>query len=258
VSPANGLFSNDPWADAIIFVNGTGPQHGNVSGGTIAGSSYYGGFHYEHQHRNSDGTFEYGLISTGFTGAEGFQYVALNKTTGQSALRTGRINVIGPIANDDYAWNTAGNDAEGNMLSNDQWADDFEIVSGPSHGEFYFLNEETGDFVYRPNEGFEGEDSFQYRALNTAFGLQSAVATVTIQIGYDPLALNRPAVVSNEPILVMSQLLAITDEAVRRWNAAGVSRAILDQALAQVEFVITDLPGSPSISMPQVTAGSSI
>jgi hypothetical protein len=222
------VLTNDQWANSIQLISGT--SHGQLTLEFLSGA-YTGMFSY--------------IPAPGFVGDDHFQYRAVNTYSGhQSTFATVTIHVSGPIANDDYYAGQPNSDVEGCFRTNDEWEDDIELVSGPANGSFYFLNEETGDFVYRPNEGFEGYDSFQYRALNTAQGLQSSIATVTIYIGYDPLTLNRPAIVSNEPILVMSQLLAIGDEAIRRWRQAGVSDPAVNTMLSGVQFVIADLPGS--------------
>ena len=52
------------------------------------------------------------------------------------------------------------------------------LVTDVEHGTLD-LNED-GSFVYTPNAGFTGEDSFTYRAYD---GTDSVVATVTITVG---------------------------------------------------------------------------
>lgn len=242
---ASGLLSDDPWADSLILLSGTEHLYGNLyAGGAVGGTIVSGGYYFKCQYLDTDGEFTFDLTEAGYSGDVSFQYVAINTLTGQSALRVATIHFVGPVANDDYASSAPGTDAEGNLLANDQWANRAYVVTGPNHGSFYSFDDDTGAFVYRPNEGFEGYDSFQYRAQNSVSGQESALATVTIYIGYDPLTLNRPAVVSNEPVLMMSQLAAINEEAVRRWRIAGVSDATLRDALGNVQFVIADLPGS--------------
>jgi hypothetical protein len=69
-----------------------------------------------------------------------------------------------------------------------------EWVSGPSHGELT-LNED-GSFLYKPEDGFAGQDTFSYRAYDGS--LYSEVADVAIFVEPDPFKyiylplLNRP------------------------------------------------------------------
>ena len=65
------------------------------------------------------------------------------------------------------------------------------LVSGPSNGALT-LNSD-GTFVYRPNAGFVGTDSFTYKANDGS--LDSNVATVTITVTAAPVV-NRPPVLT--------------------------------------------------------------
>jgi len=69
-----------------------------------------------------------------------------------------------------------------------------ELVSGPSHGTLTFNSD--GSFVYTPNTGFSGTDTFTYRAFDGAN--YSNVATVTINVTVVP---NIPPVAVNDTFL---------------------------------------------------------
>ncbi|HEY7775634.1 MAG TPA: autotransporter domain-containing protein, partial [Kineobactrum sp.] len=73
-----------------------------------------------------------------------------------------------------------------NVLANDEDPGQLPLVAlleqGPANGTVQ-LNS-SGTFVYQPNSGFAGEDTFSYRASNGE--LLSAVATVTLLVIADP------------------------------------------------------------------------
>lgn len=106
---------------------------------------------------------------------------------------------IPPVAVDDsYSTpkNTTLNVPAPGVLSNDYDPDNgpssltAELVSGPSHGTLTFNSD--GSFVYTPNTGFSGTDTFTYRAYDGAN--YSNVATVTIEV----IAANKPPVAVND------------------------------------------------------------
>ncbi len=87
-----------------------------------------------------------------------------------------------PVAVDD-AYTLRGNQQLGaNVLANDSDPEgavlSAVLVDGPAHGTLTFTPE--GLFVYAPDDGFEGEDLFTYRASDGQ--AESAVATVSIAV----------------------------------------------------------------------------
>jgi cyclophilin family peptidyl-prolyl cis-trans isomerase len=60
------------------------------------------------------------------------------------------------------------------------------LVSQPSHGTISSFDSSKGTFVYTPQPGYSGPDSFQYRAQDTFSSANSAPATVTINVTPPP------------------------------------------------------------------------
>lgn len=67
------------------------------------------------------------------------------------------------------------------MLAEDQDGDQlkFSIRNDPNEGKLTILNEVTGEFEYKPNDNFAGEDQFTFRVSD---GESEANATVTIEV----------------------------------------------------------------------------
>ncbi len=67
------------------------------------------------------------------------------------------------------------------MLAEDKDGDTlrFSIRNRPNEGELTILNEVTGQFEYKPNDNFSGEDQFTFRVSD---GESEANATITIQV----------------------------------------------------------------------------
>ncbi len=57
----------------------------------------------------------------------------------------------------------------------------FEVVSYPRNGSVLLLDRNEGKYVYRPSEGYVGNDSFSY-VVRDRYGNYSASATVNLQI----------------------------------------------------------------------------
>lgn len=87
-----------------------------------------------------------------------------------------------PIANDDWASTLEGTPVSGNVLLNDVDPDGdpltVELDSGPAHGTIVI--DPLGEFVYTPNAGFSGIDSFTYRVSDERGGI--AVGKVWIEV----------------------------------------------------------------------------
>src|SRR5688500_1814913 len=66
------------------------------------------------------------------------------------------------------------------VLSNDSVAEDVltsHLVTGPAHGTLSLVT--NGSFIYTPNAGFTGSDSFTYRAWD---GAAERTAMVTLNV----------------------------------------------------------------------------
>lgn len=171
---APGVLSNDstPNVGPLSAHLLTQPLHGNVQ-------------------LNPDGSFTYSAIN-GYIGADSFTY-RVNDGVGFSDPATVTISVFSlnqpPVAVDDAYSVPAGvnffQSAPG-VLQNDSDPDGnpltAALVVGPFNGSL-FLNPD-GSFSYTPLPGFQGTDSFSYRASD---GLAlSNVATVTLTVGTPP------------------------------------------------------------------------
>jgi VCBS repeat-containing protein len=169
-----GVMANDTDAEgdplSASLVAGSGPAHGSLT-------------------LNSDGSFVY-TPNAGYTGSDSFQYQA-NDGLASSAAATVTLNVIdasAPVAAA-ASYNVSRNNAltvgaSTGVLANASDADGDTLSaslvagSGPTHGELTLNGD--GSFIYTPNTGYVGPDSFQYKAND---GVQSsAAATVTLTV----------------------------------------------------------------------------
>lgn len=137
---------------------------------------------------NPDGSFTY-VPPAGFLGEDSFTYVALAES-GQSLPAVVYINVTetAPVAvNDSYAvhMNTSLDVSAPGVLGNDYDPDGYAIevvppqLAGPANGQL-FLNWD-GSFIYTPNSGFTGTDSFTYQIADLFAESQPATVTLNVQ-----------------------------------------------------------------------------
>ena len=166
--PAAGVLINDSDIDsaAITAVLVSGPAHGSLS-------------------LNDDGSFTY-TPAAGYYGADSFTYQA-NDGAANSNVATVSLTVQSllneaPVAVNDSASGNEDSEITGNVLTNDSDANGDTLtaiqVSGPVHGSLT-LNTD-GNFTYKPNANWNGEDSFTYQAFDGQ--AYSDVATVTITV----------------------------------------------------------------------------
>jgi hypothetical protein len=138
---------------------------------------------------NADGSYTY-TPDAGFSGEDQFVYQTCN-SSGLCDTATVSIGVIsttpandGPVANDDATQTFQDEPIAGNVSSNDLDPDgdplivDSTPVSGPSNGTLT-LNA-NGSFIYTPDPGFLGTDTFDYRVCDS--NGECDIATVTIDV----------------------------------------------------------------------------
>lgn len=160
-----------------------------------------------------DGSFIY-IPNSGFVGTDFFTYRAISIGGTDSDEATVTIIVQGinnpPVANDD-AYNvdedTTLNVVAPGVLSNDTEGDVDDTLtavheSGPTNGELTFNAD--GSFSYNPDTGFNGTDSFTYRANDGT--ADSNIATVSITVN----PTNEPPVL--DPISEIDKLAAMVSE----------------------------------------------
>ncbi|MEM7053134.1 MAG: Ig-like domain-containing protein [Pseudomonadota bacterium] len=171
IIPAPGVLDNDsdPENEEIVAELISEPESGTVQ-------------------LNEDGSFSY-VPEVNFRGLDTFEYRALDGS-GAESLATVEINVTQPptATNDVYFvdQDTAieVTDPEQGLLINDHDAPEDDVLSAvlrdlPING-LLELNAD-GTFLYVPNEGFVGIDTFTYQASD---GLsESNIATVTLPVG---------------------------------------------------------------------------
>ena len=174
VSAANGVLANDTDADGgtLSAVLGTTTANGSLT-------------------LNADGSFIY-TPNAGFCGTDSFTYTATDGNA-TSAPATVTITVYSvPVANA-VAYtvidgNTLTVSAANGVLANDTDADGgtLSAVLGTTTSNGSLTLNADGSFVYTPNAGFCGTDSFTYTA--TDGNATSALATVTITVYSVPVA----------------------------------------------------------------------
>ena len=171
--PAPGVLANDTGGIApLSAVLVTAPIRGTLN------LSNNGGFTY--------------IATNGFAGTDTFTYRATDGTT-TSGNATVTITVTpdnAPVANNDsysVLVNSSLSVQAPGVLANDTDVDGNSLtgnlVSGPANGTLTFTN--NGGFLYVPNSGFLGVDTFTYRANDG----QSNSAPATVSISVQPPAL---------------------------------------------------------------------
>lgn len=146
---------------------------------------------------NSDGTYTY-TPNPGFDGEDSFTYEVCDNGIPGPLCATAEVTISvrpltpgneAPIANDDEIRIRVNTPMSGNFILNDFDPDgDFltvntTTISGPSHGTVIILT--SGGFLYNPNPGYEGTDSFVYEICDTGTPSLCDQATVTIIISAD-------------------------------------------------------------------------
>jgi hypothetical protein len=162
------LYGYDPDGDSIAAILDTGPVHGTLE-------------------LHQDGTFTY-TAEENYLGTDSFSYVWSDGIS-ESAVLTVTLavhNGESPVAFDvsfsvlhDRAVSSRveGYDPNGDQLT-------AVLVSGPAHGTVDFVDPEHGVFVYAPNRGYVGPDTFTYQWTDGVN--RSNVATVTIRVYNNP------------------------------------------------------------------------
>ncbi|MBT8099109.1 MAG: cadherin-like domain-containing protein [Gammaproteobacteria bacterium] len=158
------LSATDADGDALTFAMVAGPSNGSV---TFSGT---GGRDFEY---TPDG---------GFAGVDTFTFNASDATvTSNTATATITVNTPPDVNAASYSTSDIGtvsatvtaSDAEGDMLS-------FNVSTAPTRGTITSFDAGTGDFVYTPDPGEDGLDSFAVTASDDAEA--SAPAVIDIEI----------------------------------------------------------------------------
>jgi VCBS repeat-containing protein len=179
----------------------------------------------------------------GFRGQDTFTYVA-SDVDGTSNVATVTITVTGgkpPVANPD-AYSLLGhtpltvNAAQG-VLANDTDAENDPLTavlqSGPAHGSLT-LNAD-GSFLYVPNNGFVGQDSFTYVAKDQDGSSNPATVTLTV---------NPP-----KPPVVANQIYYVVGAATLTVKAPGVLLGATDAENDPLTAVVQAPPSHGTLSL---------
>jgi VCBS repeat-containing protein len=187
VNAANGVLKNDTDADGNTLTAAivAGPGNGSVT-------------------LNADGSFHY-APNAAFVGNDTFTYQA-NDGTGGASGGTGLSNVatvtitvaavnVPPVAvNDSYSTNQDTQltvNAANGVLKNDTDANGDSLTAvldaNVTHGTLALSA--NGSFIYTPNAGYTGPDSFTYHANDGAANSNVATATITVNaVNHAPVA----------------------------------------------------------------------
>ncbi|MEY3367676.1 MAG: hypothetical protein RI973_831, partial [Bacteroidota bacterium] len=143
VNVSGDVSGNDKYPGGSSFADIGGPSNGSLT-------------------FNPDGTFTYDP-DPGFTGADTFTYIvcmpAPNATVCDTAIA---VIVVAPAAIDDAYVTPYETPKIGDVSDNDNYAygSTFAIVDDVDYGSTVFSS--TGSFLYTPNAGFTGIDTFTY------------------------------------------------------------------------------------------------
>jgi len=203
----DSAYENTPGTPALI-ANDTDPDGDRLEMTVVTGPTN-GTLVWE-----ANGTFTYSP-GAGFVGTDSFTY-QVSDGIAVSGLATVTIDVVNdaPVAADN-TYNIgqgqlliAGRDdvllAAQGLLQNDTDAQGDKLtaslVTGPTDGVLTWYD--NGRFVYQPDAGFYGTDSFEYTVSD---GLATSnVATVTINVGYTP-----PTITDDEFTVANDQVLVV-------------------------------------------------
>ncbi|PXA90083.1 hypothetical protein DMC47_28020 [Nostoc sp. 3335mG] len=181
------LNDRDPEGKALTATIGTGPLNGTVR---LA----------------ADGNFIY-TPNAGWAGRDSFTYVAsdgVNKVSALVRLRVDPVAVtnLAPVVTDDAFAGAQDNALSGNVLTNDNDPEGkaltASLATGPTNGTIQFSAD--GSFVYTPNAGWNGSDSFTYAASD---GVNKSVAAVSLTVD--------PAPVVIDPVLDLLQAFNVVN-----------------------------------------------
>ena len=176
VATAITLTSTYPNGDPLTFQVIAGPSSGTLTG-SGASRTY--------------------TPNSGFSGSDSFAFTATDTTTGLvSNTATVSITVTpAPVASSQTVTANQGVAKAITLASTDPNGDPltFQVIAGPSSGT---LTGSGASRTYTSNSGFSGSDSFRFTATDTATGLVSNAATVSITVTPGPVASSQTVTVN--------------------------------------------------------------
>lgn len=141
--------------------------------------------------QNADGSFTY-TPNTNFHGEDTYTYQVCDPAGLCSNPATVTISVISvndpPIADNDTATVNEDSSVTINVLGNDSDPDGdtltMSLKDEPNHGTL--VKNPDGTFTYKPNENFNGTDSFTYSVCDSGGLCNDATVTITVNPVNDP------------------------------------------------------------------------
>ena len=224
---APGVLGNDTDANGDLLAAGSASD---PAGGTVT--------------LNADGSFTY-TPDAGFTATDTFTYTA---TDPSGASDTATVTITqgnrAPVANDDSfstLVNTPLTVPAPGVLANDLTDRGDDLTAGSASdpaGGSVTLNPD-GSFIYTPDTGFAGADTFTYTATDEAGATDTATVTVTVSAtpgNISPVAVTDSySTIRNVPLVVAAPGVLANDT-----DADGDTLTVLSAAPA---------PGSGSVTM---------
>ena len=158
---------SDPEGDTLTISANTAPQNGSLT-------------------LNADGSFVY-TPNLGFSGADAFTYTITDgngnedTATVQFTVSTAENNP--PVAIDDSATTSFETSVNGNVLANDSDPDGdaITVVSNTDASNGTVVVNADGSYVYTPDAGFSGADSFEYTISDGEGGQDTATVSINVE-----------------------------------------------------------------------------
>src|SRR5436309_477509 len=192
---APGVLANDGDVDGdpLTAILISGPTHGTLTSNSDGSFTYTPALNYNgtdsFTYKANDGTADSGVATVTITvTAVNDAPVAVNDAYAVSEDTTLTVNVPGVLGND--------TDIDGDALT-------AVLVSGPSHGTLT-LNPD-GCVSYNPAPGYNGPDSFSYKANDGAADSDVATVTITVHAENDaPVAADDNYSLNQDTTLIVS------------------------------------------------------
>ena len=158
---------SDPEGDTLTISGNTAPQNGSLT-------------------LNADGSFVY-TPNLGFSGTDEFTYTITDgngnedTATVQFTVSTAENNP--PVAIDDSATTSFETSVNGNVLVNDSDPDGdaITVVSNTDASNGTVVVNADGSYVYTPDAGFSGADSFEYTISDGNGGQDTATVSINVE-----------------------------------------------------------------------------
>jgi VCBS repeat-containing protein len=172
--PGSGTTSVDAWSGVLA-------NDGDAEGDTLTASLVTGPAHGTLT-LNSDGSFDY-TPGSGFSGTDTFSYEAFDGNSHSTAATV--TLTVAPVALDASFSVLHDQTLQENVVTLLTFAADADndaltaqLVSGAAHGSVTVSSD--GSFVYTPNAGYVGSDSFTYRVGDGSTYSNTATASIEV------------------------------------------------------------------------------